>query len=578
MPHAPRHSNTPDQEAARVFESKLKRHVQENPECQWEYDWFRNTLKKSIRRSRVQIDEQVGKKAESGQPLCDKFMLELAQPVSYLDAGSPRSSLFVSHSPTLTSDSSPERDPPRVPQSIGDVSPERNTPFGLAGSTSDPSTTNSQTTVPGDFIPTATSNPGNPRFNPHIAIPGTPYDESALSSVAPTPKVPGAFLASAHSLLPDSSVEHSPATRPGIIPQSDVPEIVFVPGGPDMDTPTPRFEYPSPFDNGEMKMIPRVQPTTPHTSSEAGDHPMVLDSDARVGDLRRDSSIGQEAGDNPSAQAVAVGEEGSYPGMHDRAPGGGPTTDDHPISPAPARESVPSAPGPYRLPGSYHSLTPGITPGASVDNLPAQLPSSTPLVENPALKGSDTPISDAGLELDLFPRPPTLQVPTVRPPAQSAETTPKSPISPVVPGAYRHNQSLFDLASVLSGEQASRESVPALPSAPVSGTEPVQHVDVDQVSYSNVPPALGAIPAESTPLPTKDSPSPAPEPALHPVPRTIPASTLQVFTEPDSSGVTPTSESATPSPFSLIPGLGQFDIRNRIVGAPVVEDSDPRIE
>ncbi|KAG9096727.1 hypothetical protein FRC06_008393 [Ceratobasidium sp. 370] len=656
MPRARRHSSTPDQEAARVFEAKLKRHVQENPECQWEYDWFRGSLKKSIRRSRIQIDEQVRKKAESGQPLCDKFMQELAAPVSYLQgAQSPRSSLFSSHSPdarTLTSDSSPERDLPRGAHSIaGDASPERHTPFGLAttlGGTSGPSahqpTPSSQTTVPGGLIPVAASNAqspeGNPKFNPRTAIPGTPYDESAVSSVAPTPKVPGAFLASAHSLIPDSSVEHSPATRPDVIPAPTseppesnsgpvVPEIMFVPE-PDMDTQTPRFEYPSPFDN-HPREIPRVQPTTPHTSSEANDQPMVLDSgdrsDTRVGDHQRagDVPVAQEAGNGPVAREAennpSAQEAGDNPIV--QAPGADPVAGVHPIAPAldnnpPTRESNPVSSGPYRLPGSYqasvHSLlTPGITPGASVDDLAAQLPkedqASTPVVEQhpgllppgaePALKRPDSPKSDAGLELDLFPQPPTLQVSAHPVATHSSETTPKSPISPIVPGAY--NRSLFDLTSALptrslegvspspgvgalpsgdlapsatlagGAEQAPLEPVPA----PVPGAEPVPQVDVDQDPSTNIPMAFDT----SSPGPVPEDPPapalvPASEPGVHQAPLEIPTSTLQVHKEPDSSGLAPTPESAAPSPFALVPGFGDFDIRNRIVDAPVVED-DP---
>ncbi|KAG8734869.1 hypothetical protein FRC10_011344 [Ceratobasidium sp. 414] len=615
MPRPRRHSNTPDQEAARIFEAKLKRHVQENPECQWEYDWFRGALKKSIRRSRVQIDAQVKSKAESGEPLCDRFMHELAQPFSYLDgAQSPRSSLFASHSPdarTLTSDSSPERDPPRgAPSVASDTSPERNTPFGRTSA--------------------------SPKFNPRAAIPGTPYDESAVSSVAPTPKVPGAFLASAHSLIPDSSVENSPTTRPDVIPapasEPAVPEIILVPE-PDMDTQTPRFELPSPFDN-HGREIPRARTiVTPHTSSEAGDHPM-FDRPDPAGDLPQAGDvpdahgagdpIAREAGDSPVAQEAGHGPIAQESGPIVQEAGS------HPIDKnPPARESVPAAPRPFRLPGSYqasiHSLTPGVTPGASVDDLAAQLPTevlpgneaTTPTVEkHPAalaveigVEPADTPKSGVGLELDLFPHPPALQVPALQVPAlppatHSAETTPRSPISPIVPGAYNH--SLLDFASALPTrsiggvspnpgvesllpvvgqapsdlgtgqaladpgiEQALPEPVPA----PVPGTEPAPRIDADQVPSTNVPAALDTSPAESA-LPTKDSPAPAPEPAL----RQAPTSTLQVHTEQDSLGLAPAPESAAPSPFALLPGLGDFDIRSRVVGAPVAEGNSKEPE
>ncbi|KAG8733413.1 hypothetical protein FRC10_000253 [Ceratobasidium sp. 414] len=138
--HRPRrNSNTPDQAAARIFEARLKRHVQENPDCQWELDWFRRALKRSVRRSRVLIDQEIRKLAELGWPLCNEFMEELAKPHSHLDedeAQSPESDSFESHLPdehderALEGDESPEGDllldawPP-----ARDASPERGTSF-----------------------------------------------------------------------------------------------------------------------------------------------------------------------------------------------------------------------------------------------------------------------------------------------------------------------------------------------------------------------------------------------------------------------------------------------------------------
>ncbi|KAG9076669.1 hypothetical protein FRC06_009375, partial [Ceratobasidium sp. 370] len=102
MFRARRNSNTPDQAAARIFEARLRRHVQENPECQWELDWFRGALKRSIRRSRALIDQEVKRQAEQGWPLCANFMQELAKPHSHLDMDepqSPGSDIFAPHLP-----------------------------------------------------------------------------------------------------------------------------------------------------------------------------------------------------------------------------------------------------------------------------------------------------------------------------------------------------------------------------------------------------------------------------------------------------------------------------------------------
>ncbi|KAG9100234.1 hypothetical protein FRC06_004374 [Ceratobasidium sp. 370] len=125
MPRARRNSNTPDQEAARIFEARLRRHVRENPECQWELGWFRGTLTRNIRRSRAVIDQEVKRQAESGQPLCDKFMQELTKPYSHLDdeAQSPGSELFAPHL----------RDQDNERTLAGDASPEDNTPSDLFG-------------------------------------------------------------------------------------------------------------------------------------------------------------------------------------------------------------------------------------------------------------------------------------------------------------------------------------------------------------------------------------------------------------------------------------------------------------
>ncbi|KAG8740776.1 hypothetical protein FRC12_015877 [Ceratobasidium sp. 428] len=443
--HRTRHnSNTPDQEAARIFEAKLKIHVRDNPECQWEYDWYRNTLKKSIRRSRVQIDQQVAKKAESGQPLCDKFMRELEKPHSYLDELSsptlggllspmsplsPRSSYFDG---AVTSDSSPEREASRAqsPARDSSVSPERSQSVHLAlGGVSDPTTT-----VPGGFVPvvapSAQSPETSPRVNPRTVIPNTPYNESAVSSVAPTPVLPGAFF-------PSSSIENSPAMRPDVIPtvptsvpsslgesnstkptiQQDVPEIVYVPE-PDLDITTPRFEQPSPFDNlGRVQFpragddssrvkfprddavreavddstrareidipiddssrkvddstgkIPRTNPVlTPHTSSQPGDHPNVLDSALGVSSLVSSNAEDHRpiVGDEPVERAPPAVERG---GLDNSSVGQEPDS--------PPEDVVVSQPprGPYKLPGTFQSSVQSLDPSASIDDLTIQVPS-----------------------------------------------------------------------------------------------------------------------------------------------------------------------------------------------------------
>ncbi|KAG8735654.1 hypothetical protein FRC10_010293 [Ceratobasidium sp. 414] len=139
-PRARRNSNTPDQEAARVFEARLRRHVRENPECQWELGWF-GGLSRSVRRSHAMIDKEVERQAKKGQPLCDKFMQELAKPRSHLDdeAQSPGSELFTPHSPDqdnewpLAGDRSPQDnslfDPPGDVPEAGPSSPQGMIPF-----------------------------------------------------------------------------------------------------------------------------------------------------------------------------------------------------------------------------------------------------------------------------------------------------------------------------------------------------------------------------------------------------------------------------------------------------------------
>ncbi|KAG9101242.1 hypothetical protein FS749_008915 [Ceratobasidium sp. UAMH 11750] len=130
-----RNSNTPDQAAARVFEARLKQHVQENPDCQWELDWFRGALTRSVRRSRIQIDQEVQRQPEQGWPLCREFMQELAKPHSHLDVDvvpSPELDLFVSEllDQHDAGDSSPEPDPPLGALSLAnDAFSQRNTSF-----------------------------------------------------------------------------------------------------------------------------------------------------------------------------------------------------------------------------------------------------------------------------------------------------------------------------------------------------------------------------------------------------------------------------------------------------------------
>lgn len=80
--------NNPDQEAARVFEHRLKNHVKENPACEWELDWYKS-LTKAVRRSRPLIDQQLENQAAIGQPLCDQLILELARPTQMSELQSP---------------------------------------------------------------------------------------------------------------------------------------------------------------------------------------------------------------------------------------------------------------------------------------------------------------------------------------------------------------------------------------------------------------------------------------------------------------------------------------------------------
>ncbi|QRW06710.1 CHAT domain protein [Ceratobasidium sp. AG-Ba] len=68
-------SNSPDQEAARAFQATLERHVEGNPECQSEMEWFMK-LSKNVRRSRVLIDRKL---SNGGLLLCQAFRHELAK-------------------------------------------------------------------------------------------------------------------------------------------------------------------------------------------------------------------------------------------------------------------------------------------------------------------------------------------------------------------------------------------------------------------------------------------------------------------------------------------------------------------
>ncbi|KAG9123268.1 hypothetical protein FRC07_015169 [Ceratobasidium sp. 392] len=364
-----RNSNTPDQEAARIFEAKLKRHVQENPECQWEFDWYRNTLKKSIRRSRVLIDEQVKKKAESDQPLCNKFMLELAKPHSYLDEA--------------------------------------------------------------EAVPT--SEPSRP-----------------VESIS----------------------------------KSSVPEIIFM---PDMDTATPRFERPSPFDHvrtdadatrgdatqiagrtdstrkvdDKAREIPRTnyttrdipRTTTPHTSYQAGDHPIVLDS-VEIGSLRGDAGdLSPSIGERNAPDQVQV----------ERA------QESKPVE-VPVFQIPPTPKGPYKLPGTFQeSLT-------SVDDLTVHIPSKQTEDE------ARTPTGERESPDLVSPRDDEVLVPG---PVAARETTP-APVSRgpyKLPGTYHASvQSLATLDG--SGEdltvQIPKEPEVASADEAQTPTEPVAGKEKEQ--------------------------------------------------------------------------------------------------
>ncbi|KAG8687118.1 hypothetical protein FRC09_013686, partial [Ceratobasidium sp. 395] len=615
-------------------------------------------------------------------------------------------------------DSSPEREASRAqsPARDSSVSPERSQSVHLAlGGVSDRKEhmTVSRidlthflhlatTTVPGGFVPvvapSAQSPETSPRVNPRTVIPNTPYNESAVSSVAPTPVLPGAFF-------PSSSIENSPAMRPDVIPtvptsgvpsslgesnstkptiQQDVPEIAYVPE-PDLDITTPRFEQPSPFDNlglvqfphaddssrvefprddavreavddstrareidipiddssrkvdDSTGKIPRTNPVlTPHTSSQPGDHPNVLDSALGVSSLVSSNAEDHRpiVGDEPVERAPPVVEQESDSPSGERGLDSPP--EDVPVSQPPR--------GPYKLPGTFQSSVQSLDPSASIDDLSIQVPSSehvqqpdtartptekqpgehssipaapsrgpyrlpgsfqesvqslelgstddvtiqvpTELVEASVVDDAKTPTkerkhfifspldedttvqlpkdtphtepepepvdqdskstqdlddslvydSEPGPELDQFPHPPPLHVPTttIDPDSQ------KSPTSPVIPGAYQRKFFSF---------------TPLLPTQSLEGSSPNPN-----------PEALPPVPA------------PPPPPAGLELSTGRDASAtegaLKLGTKDDSSKPEPESEAPAQPPFRPLVGFEEFDIRSRSWAAQAEDEDD----
>ncbi|KAG9082780.1 hypothetical protein FS749_006576 [Ceratobasidium sp. UAMH 11750] len=243
-PRARRNSNTPDQEAARIFEARLRRHVRENPECQWELDWFRGTLKRTVRRSRVIIDQEVKRQAESGRPLCDKFMQELAEPYSHLDdelAPSPGSELFAPHPLDQHDEWTP----------AGPTSPGDDTPFDIPNDTPDAGPSNSQIVVP--QIEVTAPQPSSEAENRPVPPLYFPKMQSEAKSPGPEltkPEVkleiPGELVLPTTDPNPDDHLLSTPASTS----TADFHSILTPqdPVGPQPESPTPPNEPQPPLD------------------------------------------------------------------------------------------------------------------------------------------------------------------------------------------------------------------------------------------------------------------------------------------------------------------------------------------
>ncbi|QRW01303.1 hypothetical protein RhiLY_00300 [Ceratobasidium sp. AG-Ba] len=472
----PSNTNNPDQEAARVFEATLKHHVQDHPECQWELDWFKHCLKK-VRRSRRLIDEHL---AKSDRPFCDAFARQLTRSPAHLDLDleltSPRSSVLLDHlAEEHLADTS-------ASDFVGDTSDllERPRPGSLSPQSR---------SLNGAHDPLLTTCPVSPR----AAIPGTPYDEppSATASVAPTPKVPGAFFASVQSL--PLSHGSSPAMRPDVIepgpppeplPSSDslgrtnVPDMWLAP-----DDATPRFERPSPLDQPE---IPRVHSVSPHTSFP---------------------------GDVPNADAFPI---------YSNAPGD-----------VPLEANDDRRPNPLRLPGAYAASQQSMTPSQSVEDVTTPVDTKTP---------TETPITP-GLELDLFPKPPSSGLPTALtvPPLNLPSASSAVPISPQVPGAYA--PSIFDATPAMG-------TVPLEPLSP-SPFEDTHHPVLDHTVSHDVPPSPSE--DESTTPVREQVPIPRPYNPILAGQTTDRASRSFPIDETALDGHTPTTEPN--SPLVLVPNV-----------------------
>ncbi|KAF8604469.1 hypothetical protein BDV93DRAFT_492276 [Ceratobasidium sp. AG-I] len=234
----PLNSNTPDQTAARIFEHRLKDHVQQNPACQWELDWYKS-LKKATRRNRPLIDQQLANQAATGKPLCNLLISELAKPAQAFELQSPISPALTDvsdHGQGAASSSTgyfPIAAASEGPSGLSSGAESSNEEHGEKVGLEEPKTPTSADIGSPTIPETQSSKLDN-------VVLSSPFDDAGKPR-ARTSKFPGAYLASVTSL--DSGVS---SENTGSLTPDTAASPIHLPLSIDDAPPTLHFVPPSP--------------------------------------------------------------------------------------------------------------------------------------------------------------------------------------------------------------------------------------------------------------------------------------------------------------------------------------------